>query len=87
MSQGLKRLEAMRRNAAGDWRIADVELVCRTFGVDCSPPGGGGSHYTVSHAKKVEILTIPARRPIKPVYIRKLTSYIDDIRSDEDEQG
>jgi hypothetical protein len=87
MSKANKRLEAMRGNAAGDWRIADVELVCRAFGVDCTPPSGGGSHYTVSHPDMAAILTVPARRPIKPVYIRKLVSYIDEVRSGEDEQG
>jgi hypothetical protein len=29
------------------------------------------------HATAREILTIPARRPIKPIYIRKLVNYID----------
>lgn len=34
----------------------------------------------VKHPSAVEILTIPARRPIKPVYIRKLVRYIDEMR-------
>ena len=86
MSQGDKRLAAMRRNAAGDWRIEDVELVCRTFGLDCTAPARG-SHHTVSHPDKAEILTIPSRRPVKPVYIRMLVAYIDDVRRGQDEQG
>ncbi len=80
MSQGEKRLDAMRRNAAGDWRIEDIELVCQTFGIRCSPPPGGGSHYRVSHPAKPELLTIPARRPIKSVYIRKLVAFVDEVR-------
>jgi predicted RNA binding protein YcfA (HicA-like mRNA interferase family) len=86
MSPGAKRLEAMRGNAAGAWRIEDVELVCRTFGVQCASPRRG-SHHTVSHPGKAEILTIPSRRPIKPVYIRSLVAYIDDVRRGADEQG
>jgi hypothetical protein len=31
----------------------------------------------VRHPSAREILTIPAHRPIKPVYIRKLVRYID----------
>ena len=27
-----------------------------------------------------DILTIPARRPVKPVYIRKLVRFIDAVR-------
>jgi hypothetical protein len=70
-------LERMRRNPAGDWSIRDVERLCRTHGWNCIPPLGGGSHYKVSHANVREILTIPARRPIKPVYIRRLVHMIE----------
>jgi hypothetical protein len=67
-------LEKMRRNPAGDWRIDDVELLCRNYSL--SFRFGKGSHATVHHPAAREILTIPARRPIKPVYIRKLVHYI-----------
>ncbi|OYW29444.1 MAG: hypothetical protein B7Z44_04730 [Caulobacter sp. 12-67-6] len=66
----------MSRNPVGDWRIADVEVVCRYFGLTCEPPSGGGSHYTISHPLVVGILTVPARRPIKPVYIKHLVAYL-----------
>lgn len=82
MSKSDKRLEKMRRNPRGDWRIEDVQVVCRAFGLDCRPPATG-SHYTVSHASQVEIWTIPADRPIKAVYIRKLVTYIDAVRATE----
>jgi hypothetical protein len=73
------RLESMRNNPRGDWRIEDVEAVCREYGVLCSPPRGGGSHYKVAHPRMVEKLTIPYKRPIKPVYIRKLVAFIDAV--------
>lgn len=76
MSKAL--LEAMRRNPVGDWTISDIEKLCRAFGATCSPPGGGGSHYKVSGKGSRLILTIPARRPVKAVYIRKLVSFIDE---------
>jgi predicted RNA binding protein YcfA (HicA-like mRNA interferase family) len=38
---------------------------------------GKGSHFHAKHPNAREILTIPARRPIKPVYIRRLVRYID----------
>jgi hypothetical protein len=41
MSQGIKRLEAMRANPKADWRIEDVIVVCRAFGVDCNAPFNG----------------------------------------------
>ncbi len=77
-------LDQMRNNPAGDWRIEDVKKLCNDysrFGVRCAPPSGG-SHYKVSCSRLREILTIPARRPIKPVYIRKLVAFIDSASAE-----
>lgn len=73
-------LEKMRANPAANWTIADVEKACRQLGMRCVPPSGGGSHYKVSHSSRPEILTVPSRRPIKPIYIRKLVQFIDAVR-------
>lgn len=69
-------LLSMRRNPVGDWSIEDVIRLCEEYGVHCSPPSGGGSHYKVSHPTMIHILTVPARRPIKPVYIRNLVKFV-----------
>ena len=42
------------------------------------PPRGGGSHYKVSKPGKREVLTMPFKRPIKPVYIKKLVRFLRD---------
>ena len=73
-----KLLERMRVNPR-DWRIADVVRVCEAAGVACVSPSGG-SHYQVKHTVMPAILTIPAHRPIKPVYIRDLVRFIDAVR-------
>ena len=75
-----KRLDRMRGNPRSDWTIGDVERVCREHGVDCAPSRSGGSHYKITHPAIAEILTIPFKRPIKPVYIRKLVAFIDAVR-------
>jgi hypothetical protein len=72
-------LEKMRQNPQGGWTIKDVETVCAQYGVECHPPRGGGSHYKVSHPHVAAILTIPCKRPIKPVYIRHLVHYIKAV--------
>ena len=72
-------LDEMRRNPAADWSMRDVETVCRAYGVSCRAPSGGGSHYKISHPLNRDILTIPFRRPVKPVYIRKLVRFIGVI--------
>jgi hypothetical protein len=33
----------------------------------------------VSHPSQRDILTIPARRPIKPIYIRRLVEFLDRV--------
>ena len=75
MSRGEKLLERMRQNPR-DWRIEDVAAVCAAFGIACTPPRKG-SHYKLKHESQAEILTVPARRPIKPVYIKALVRFID----------
>jgi hypothetical protein len=63
----------MSANPADDWTMADVERLCRDVGLTCLPPSHG-SHYVVFSDALDGILTVPARRPIKPVYIRKLVA-------------
>ncbi|HEU0043180.1 type II toxin-antitoxin system HicA family toxin [Sphingomonas sp.] len=74
-------LERMRANPR-DWRIEDVVRVCDATGVTCTAPRGG-SHYKVKHQAVEDILTIPAHRPIKPVYIRALVRFIGRVLGDE----
>jgi hypothetical protein len=77
-------LERMRASPASDWQIADIERVCRERRIRCTPPRGGGSHYKVSHPAMPEILTVPYRRPVKAVYIRKLIRFIDAVGESDD---
>jgi hypothetical protein len=76
----------MRNNPAGDWTIADVGRVCREVGVSCIPPRGG-SHWKVAHATQRDILTIPSRRPIKPVYIRRLVRFLEAVIEATDDRS
>ena len=77
MAKGRKLLERMRLNPR-DWKIADVESVCSAFAIACTAPRKG-SHYKVKHQSQKEILTIPAHRPIKPVYIMDFVKFVDAI--------
>jgi hypothetical protein len=76
-----KLLERMRANPR-DWRIEDILSVCSGHGIECTPPRKG-SHYKVKHGSMTEILTVPAHRPIKPVYVRDLVRFIDAVRKGE----
>jgi len=76
--------EAMRSNPQG-WSIDDVEALCGSAGIRCRPPKRG-SHYKVSHPSQEDILTIPARRPIKPFYIRKLVRFVGKVLTEENQR-
>ena len=76
-----KRLSAMRANPRGDWKILDVVALCREFDVLCEPMRGGGSHYKIGHPLIARKLTVPFKRPIKPVYIKQLVQFFDELRS------
>ena len=69
MNTTLKLLESMRRNPAGDWQMADLLSLAKRFGLEVRSTGG--SHHVFSHARSAVILTVPARRPIKAVYIKQ----------------
>ena len=71
-----KLMEKMRNNPRDDWRITDVEKLARRYGFSINRPRGGGSHVTLRHDSGHK-LTIPAHRPIKPGYIRRLVKMID----------
>ena len=77
MARADKTIAGMRASPQG-WAIADVERVCAHKGLVCSAPRRG-SHYKVSHPALPEILTVPFKRPIKPVDIRELLRMIDQL--------
>lgn len=77
-------LERMRANPRADWTIADVERLCRALGLTITAPRRG-SHYKVRDPQGGPTLTIPARRPIRPVYIRALVELADRARQGGEE--
>ena len=78
MASADKILEQMRSNPR-DWRMQDIVTVCEANGIACTPPRKG-SHFKVKHSSVIEILTIPAHRPIKPIYIRDLIKFVDAVQ-------
>lgn len=83
MVRSRKLLEAMRANPR-DWRIEDVITVCRAFDVTCTRPPGG-SHYKVKDRSGQRMLAVPARRPIKQVYIELLVEFLGEVESSHED--
>lgn len=80
MSSRDKLLIRMRANPR-DWRIEDLEALAVHFGISVRKPGG--SHAVFFHPALPEMLSVPARRPIKPVYVRRFLSMLDEISGGE----
>jgi hypothetical protein len=78
MRHAYTQLKAMKQNPRGHWTIRDLVSLCRTFGLDCEPPVHG-SHYTVSHRKIEGILTVPASRRLKPIYVMLFVQLIESV--------
>jgi hypothetical protein len=77
MKRAAKTLEGMRAHAI-DWRIEDLEAVARGFGISVRRPGG--SHVYFTHPLVCEGVSVPARRPIKPPYVRAFVRFVDRVR-------
>jgi predicted RNA binding protein YcfA (HicA-like mRNA interferase family) len=76
MSKAEKLLAKMRSNPR-DWRIEDLESVAKRYGVDVRKTGG--SHFVFLHPDSELAVTIPFKRPIKPVYVTQFLALLDDI--------
>jgi hypothetical protein len=83
MVKAEKLLEKMRRNPR-DWRIEDLESLAARHGLEVRKPGG--SHAVFFHKATGQQLSVPAKRPIKPIYVTAFITLLDNI-GDEDEQS
>jgi hypothetical protein len=78
MSRADKHLAAMKRSPEKTWPIEDVVDTCKTYGVRCVVPAGG-AHYVLSHHLVDGLLTIPARRPLKPFHMMLLVDLLEAV--------
>lgn len=83
MTSASKLLEKMRHHPQ-DWRIEQLENVAKEYKINIRK--SGGSHVIFDHPKWVELLSVPARRPIKPIYVKKFISLIDTLGENGDKR-
>lgn len=72
-----KLIEQMRRNPMADWRIDQMKTIADHYEILWRAPGG--SHVVFLPASG-SVLTVPARRPIKPIYVKMFVEMIDRAR-------
>jgi hypothetical protein len=68
------------RSSQSGWRIEELLRVAQENGVEWRRPGRGGSHVIFSVSGVREIVSVPARRPIKPIYMTHFLMLIDAAR-------
>lgn len=73
-----KLLEKMKRNPKGDWTMENLLAIARKWGIEVR--NSDGSHHVFSFPGIEEDVTVPYRRPIKPVYIRKFLALVDAVK-------
>jgi len=73
LNSAAKLLLAMRTNPLG-WRLADLQTVARQHGIEWRH---GRSSHCVFVRGDGRTLPVPARRPIKPVYVKKFVELVD----------
>ena len=76
-----KILVRMRTNPR-DWSIDDLKSLARRYEIDWRQPGT--SHVTFTALGQVP-LTVPAQKPMKPVYIKKFLALLDAMGVTDDE--
>ncbi len=74
MVRATKTLAQMKVNPL-DWRIESLKSVADAHGLIVRQPGG--SHVVFRHPNGA-MLSVPARRPIKPIYVKKFVRLIEE---------
>ena len=74
MTKADKTLDRMRANPR-DWRIEELEAAAKRLGLTVRK--SAGSHVIFQKAGCSLEVSIPAHKPIKPVYVRRLIDLID----------
>ena len=79
MAKGRRIVDRMRRSPL-DWRIEDFKTVARAYGIPYRQPGT--SHVTFCFSDR--LVTVPAHKPVKPVYVQQFVRAITDMEGRDD---
>lgn len=79
MARQDKLLARMRRNPRGDWRIEQLKAIADRHDIPFRQPG---SSHVIFAPPGRSVLSVPAHRPIKPVYVRQFVAMVDAIRAE-----
>ncbi|MDQ2861488.1 MAG: type II toxin-antitoxin system HicA family toxin [Pseudomonadota bacterium] len=72
----IEKLLAKMRNSQRDWSIDVLKTLATRHRLDWRQPGT--SHVTFSYPG-LPPLTVPAHKPIKPIYVMRFVALLDSI--------
>lgn len=72
-------IDRMRNNPL-DWSINDLKNLAGRKGIDWRQPGT--SHVTFSYPGLTP-LTVPAHKPVKPLYVKRFLELLDRIGEED----
>lgn len=75
MSQADKTLQKMRNSSDG-WRIEELQAIARRFEIDWRHDGTSHCVFITASGKT---LPVPAKKPIKPIYIKKFLLLLEEL--------
>jgi len=78
----LEKLIAKLEQNPRNWKIEDLKNIADRFGLLVRE--GKGSHVVFSYPEIPTALCIPAKRPIKPIYVRKFADLIREVRESDE---
>lgn len=78
MAKSDKTIERMRNNPR-DWSIDDLKSLASRRKIDWRQPGT--SHVTFSYPGVLP-LTVPAHKPVKPIYVKRFLDLLDRVEDD-----
>jgi hypothetical protein len=64
-----------------DWRLGHLENIAEYFHLKVRK--SGGSHVVFGHEDSDIVVTVPAHKPIKPIYIKQFLLLIESVRKEE----
>jgi len=79
MTRADRRLQKMRQNPR-DWRIEEIQSVADSLSIEWQHDGGS---HVIFRSPYGEHLSIPAHRPIKPIYVTKFLALVASIQEAE----
>lgn len=76
MSKIDKVIQKLRDNPK-DWKLESLQVIAKRF--DIQVRKSGGSHAVFMHKDLHIVVTIPAKRLVKAVYIYQFLALLDDL--------